>query len=120
LDQCFRSISVFPEKNDTRFVLHYGQYADTNKIEYFFGDEQDPAQTAKLCIKTIQRCMQTVKKMKEMATRDVEVAAIAAIILWNERKNFKIFFKLVSIIPGWIEELNLLLVLEGGKRFPLF
>uniref|UniRef100_A0A915P2X2 Nuclear receptor n=1 Tax=Meloidogyne floridensis TaxID=298350 RepID=A0A915P2X2_9BILA len=84
LDQCFRSISVFPEKNDTRFVLHYGQYADTNKIEYFFGDEQDPAQTAKLCIKTIQRCMQTVEKMKEMATRDVEVAAIAAIILWNE------------------------------------
>ncbi|CAK5015385.1 unnamed protein product [Meloidogyne enterolobii] len=84
LDQCFRSISVFPEKNDTRFVLHYGQYADTNKIEYFFGDEQDPAQTAKMCIKTIQRCMQTVEKMKEMAIRDVEVAAIAAIILWNE------------------------------------
>nr|CAD2191067.1 unnamed protein product [Meloidogyne enterolobii] len=78
------SISVFPEKNDTRFVLHYGQYADTNKIEYFFGDEQDPAQTAKMCIKTIQRCMQTVEKMKEMAIRDVEVAAIAAIILWNE------------------------------------
>ncbi|KAL7071008.1 hypothetical protein ACQ4LE_009735 [Meloidogyne hapla] len=84
LDQCFRSISVFPEKGDTRFVLHYGQFVDSNKMEYFFGDEQDPAQTANSCVKTIQRCMQTVDRMKEMAIRDIEVAALAAIILWNE------------------------------------
>ncbi|KAF7635253.1 hypothetical protein Mgra_00005369 [Meloidogyne graminicola] len=84
LDQCFRSISVFPEKGNKRLVLHYGQYIDSNNMEYFFGDEQDPAQTAKSCTKTIKRFMQTVDRMKEMDIRDVEVAALAGIIFWNE------------------------------------
>jgi hypothetical protein len=39
---------------------------------------------AKLCAKTLQRCRQVVNRMSELAIRDMEVAAMAAIILWNE------------------------------------
>ena len=42
LDQCYRTVSIFSGEDDTRFVLHYGQYVDANKLEHFFADEQDP------------------------------------------------------------------------------
>lgn len=85
LDQTYRTMTIFPGQDDPRFVLHYGQYADSTKLEYFFAeDHQDSVEVAKLCAKTLQRCRQVVNRMSELAIRDMEVAAMAAIILWNE------------------------------------
>jgi hypothetical protein len=47
LDQCFKTISAFTEADDTRFVLHYGQYIDSGKLEFFFQEHKDPTVPAK-------------------------------------------------------------------------
>uniref|UniRef100_A0A183BQE3 Nuclear receptor domain-containing protein n=1 Tax=Globodera pallida TaxID=36090 RepID=A0A183BQE3_GLOPA len=85
LDQCFRTATIFPANDDPRFVLHYGQYMNVEKLDEFFTDiDSNEEELHKSCKKTFQRCRDVVNKMHDMAVRDVEVAALAAIILWNE------------------------------------
>lgn len=47
LDSCFRTCQIFPQPEDTRYVLHYGQYLDNARIEDFFSDDKDPAESAR-------------------------------------------------------------------------
>lgn len=98
LDQSYRSLTIFPADDDTRLVLHYGQYVDSTKLEHFFADEQDPTATAETCAKTIQRIRQVVRKMREISIRDIEIAALAAIILWNERECQMNFYQIIFFV----------------------
>jgi thymidine phosphorylase len=53
-------------------------------MEHFFSEEKDAIQVITMCGKTLNRCRQVINKMRDMQIRDIEVAALAAIILWNE------------------------------------
>lgn len=98
LDKCFKTTRAFPEMDDTRIVLHYGQYIDINKLDFFFQEHKDPSATIKWVkfflnlpdsiLSTVKdiltRCVTLTNKMKKLKIREYEVAALAGIILWNE------------------------------------
>ncbi|KAI6181830.1 Nuclear receptor domain-containing protein [Aphelenchoides besseyi] len=84
LDQCFKTMQAFGEMNDSRFVLHYGQLIDSNKLEYFFQEDKDPSASANICKEINARCLHLTNKMRKLAVREIEVAAMAGIMLWNE------------------------------------
>uniref|UniRef100_A0A915D2T3 NR LBD domain-containing protein n=1 Tax=Ditylenchus dipsaci TaxID=166011 RepID=A0A915D2T3_9BILA len=89
LDQCYRTMQTFkPEEN--RFVMHYGQYIDGDNMEYFFAENKDPEMLARMAINIMVPCRRATAKMRQMAIRDIEVAALAGIILWNEVGNLNV------------------------------
>jgi hypothetical protein len=84
LDQCYRTVQTFPDTNDSRFVMHYGQYVDLKNMQYFFSEDKDPEESARHAVTVISSFRQLVNKMQRLGVRDIEVAALAGIILWNE------------------------------------
>ncbi|KAL3080764.1 hypothetical protein niasHS_005351 [Heterodera schachtii] len=90
LDQCYRTVALFPADDDPRFVLHYGQYVNLEKLDHFFGEIEHPEDTIRACSKTLQRARTIAVKMRDMGVRDVEIAAVAAIILWNELSYMRV------------------------------
>lgn len=62
LDACHRTSQIFPQPNDTRLVLHYGQYIDSMKLEEFFSEEKDPGQSARL----VQKILTLIKILNKI------------------------------------------------------
>lgn len=91
---------MFPDPMDSRFVMHYGQYVDGKNMAHFFSEDKDPEDSARSVTvseyardyrcylrksqNVINILRNVVNKMVRMSIRDVEVAALAGIILWNE------------------------------------
>uniref|UniRef100_A0A914DQ46 Uncharacterized protein n=1 Tax=Acrobeloides nanus TaxID=290746 RepID=A0A914DQ46_9BILA len=84
LDSCFRTCQIFPQPEDTRYVLHYGQYLDNARIEDFFSDDKDPAESARTFTAVFARCKTVCNKMIRLGLNEIELAALSGIILWNE------------------------------------
>jgi len=84
LDQCFRTARVFTTEGDTRFALHYGQCFDVSRMEHFFAEDGDPESSARTAEGVMVRARRVVAKMQKMGMRDMEVVAMAGIVLWNE------------------------------------
>jgi hypothetical protein len=76
---------AFPNSNDTRFVLLYGQYVDFTNLEYFFSENKDPNTASSSLIRDIIRKFRVLtNKMVRLQVREVEIAALLGLILWNE------------------------------------
>ncbi|CAD5228658.1 unnamed protein product [Bursaphelenchus okinawaensis] len=84
LDQAYKTMQEYPQGDDTRWVLHYGQYCDITNFEHFFAEDKDPSIAAKMCRPIMIRCRHFVAKMKRLQVREVEIAALAGVLLWNE------------------------------------
>lgn len=97
IDQAYKTMSAFPEMDDTRFVLHYGQYIDETKLEFFFQEHKDPNASAAVVKEIIQRCRALTNKMRKLQIREQEIAALTGLILWNEGKYSKLKTKLMSL-----------------------
>lgn len=34
-------MQIFPNSNDSRYAVHYGQYIDLNNLDQFFSDDKE-------------------------------------------------------------------------------
>ncbi|KAI6190772.1 hypothetical protein M3Y97_00154900 [Aphelenchoides bicaudatus] len=84
LDQCYKTMLAFPTMNDSKFVLHYGQYIDNDKLEFFFQEHKDPNIAATVSKNVLTRCRTLTNKMRKLQVRECEIASLAGILLWNE------------------------------------
>jgi len=53
-------------------------------MKSFFQEDQNPEESARRCESVVTRFRRGLQKMHELSVRDVEVAALAGVILWNE------------------------------------
>jgi len=84
LDSSYRTSQVYPDPEGDRWIMHYGQYLDKNDLLYFFKDDKDPAESAKLFKETFSLMIATKKKMTKLKVDETEIAGIIGIMLWNE------------------------------------
>lgn len=53
-------------------------------MEFFFQEDKDPQNSANMSKDIIVRIKHLVNKMRRLQIREVEIAALAGVILWNE------------------------------------
>ena len=84
LDTTYRTSQVYPDSDGDRWIMHYGQYLDVNDLNFFFKDDKDPAESAKLFKMALNLMMATKRKMGKLKIDETDVAGIIGIMLWNE------------------------------------
>lgn len=89
LHRCFLTAKHFPDSADKRISTHYGYYVDPNNFDEFFDNPNSPylpEQKAKLIQPVLELSYKTVNKFRALQIRELEVAALASIFIWNKRK----------------------------------
>lgn len=84
LDSVFRTYQIDPEANGNRWIFHYAQYIDSEDVEFFFKDDKDPAESARLFKSSEELIIGIKKKLTKLKITESEVSSLFGIMLWNE------------------------------------
>ncbi|KAI6171245.1 hypothetical protein M3Y97_01078500 [Aphelenchoides bicaudatus] len=84
LFQCHQTMLKYPEFEDHHFVLHCGQLISCDTVMAFHEKNRDQMAAARQTSLIGDACGQLIDKMRTLKVRQVEMAAILGIKMWNE------------------------------------
>ncbi|KAH7700462.1 Protein NHR-12 a, partial [Aphelenchoides avenae] len=80
----FLSVQVFPDPADNRIVTHYGGYISPETTRIFFEGYDRVEEKEKILGPVLATARKCISKMCRLQVREVEVAALVGIMLWEQ------------------------------------
>ncbi|KAI6230873.1 hypothetical protein M3Y99_01015600 [Aphelenchoides fujianensis] len=80
----FRSFQTYPNEGDPRILMSFGQFLDAEGLEFHYGDDPQPALSAKSCYPLYAQTRRLADKIARFKMTETEFIAVLGIILCNE------------------------------------
>ncbi|KAI6193527.1 Zinc finger, C4 type [Aphelenchoides besseyi] len=84
LIKAYRSSVTFPDPNDPRFIMAYGQYIDAEGLEYHYQDDPDPKESAKACFPLYILSRRFTNKIAHLQVREIEFIGLCGLVFCTE------------------------------------
>ncbi|KAI6196066.1 hypothetical protein M3Y94_01064700 [Aphelenchoides besseyi] len=81
--ETYQTFCHFPNDSKSYYVLNYGQLLNCSRMDLFYAEDPNPIESVRQTEEVSIRFGMLTEKMMQMKVRDVEIAGLLGIMLWN-------------------------------------